>query len=82
LVSISEVSSLGGIVTITGTNFGNNATVVSAHVNQNACTGLTVSIAHTQLKCEVVSGVGGPHLVVVDVNGQTTSSDIFDYSCE
>lgn len=65
----------GEKVRITGTNFGPGAagTTITAQYGQYPATGCVVTVAHTELECTSVAGVGFNHTWVVTVATQPSS---------
>ena len=86
VTSVTSVSSAGGVMTITGTNFGPAGTqyltlvkLVQGGVNIPA-TSPTVSIAHTQITAVVPGGSGLSLDVEVTVGGQVgKGTGVFNY---
>ncbi|KAH3759085.1 zymogen granule membrane glycoprotein [Pelomyxa schiedti] len=79
--SITNPSTTGGQITITGDNFGPSGTLVSVLVDGKECTNPSV-VAHTQMTCTVEPGVGTGLSVVANVpasSGQQVSVATFSY---
>eukprot|EP00741_Cyanophora_paradoxa_P006162 tig00000944_g5975.t1 len=74
--SVSSVDPAGGVVTITGRNFGPAGTGLSPRVTVGGqtCSDATVSVANWELKCTVAAGTGGGHNVFVQIEGFDSGS--------
>ncbi|EFA77937.1 hypothetical protein PPL_08582 [Heterostelium album PN500] len=72
-----KLTSFGGNVIITGTQFGPTATNVSATikigVNTYPCANMQIYTPHQQLMCTLPSGSGSNLVFTLNVNGQTTT---------
>lgn len=71
--SISQVGTAGGVIMITGTNFGTDLSQINVTLGGQSCASLVLTTAHITLSCNVTSGVGSL-VAYVAVAGQTTSS--------
>jgi len=70
----------GGILTLTGTNFGSTASLpVSVTVNAISCS-VTAVNSHTQIQCTLPAGSGVNKPIVVTVDGQNSNSFNFAYT--
>eukprot|EP01117_Protostelium_nocturnum_P011184 TRINITY_DN405_c0_g1_i6.p1 TRINITY_DN405_c0_g1~~TRINITY_DN405_c0_g1_i6.p1 ORF type:complete len:5778 (+),score=1958.70 TRINITY_DN405_c0_g1_i6:207-17540(+) len=67
-------STEGGYLNLTGYNFGNSASVITATLNGVACTDISVSTAHFVLSLKAPAGTGVNQVLSLVVNGQTTST--------
>jgi hypothetical protein len=74
--SASLVPTSGGIVTITGNNFGVDTAVVTVLVGGAACDNLTITPYDSQLKCIAPAGTGNHKLIEIEVAGQCTADPI------
>ena len=67
-------STNGGTITISGSNFGGAASVISVIIGAEAkCTSIVIAKAHTQIRCSAPAGFGDGYLVTVSVDGQTSA---------
>jgi len=81
VISVTSASTSGGIVTITGTNFGPTGT---SHISGfgsggitiggNSCINAEVTVDHTEIQCTAAVGTGANHDVVVTVSSQDSGS--------
>jgi hypothetical protein len=66
-------------ITLTGTDFGTAADPISITVAGNACQNVTVLTNHTSVRCDAQAGTGLNVPVVITVNGQAGTSNLFSY---
>lgn len=77
--SVTPVGTNGGIINITGSNFGNNVQLVTVTVGAVTCSPVSLVISHTLLQCNLPGGTGSAALTVT-VNGQSNSVYTYTYS--
>eukprot|EP00727_Mastigamoeba_balamuthi_P014095 m51a1_g9308 hypothetical protein (1308) ;mRNA; r:87685-93403 len=75
----------GGLVTISGSNFGARSSKVSVVLGSVACTGVSMTAAHTTLTCMAPAGRGCVINVTVTVDGLSSGASgigafCYDYS--
>lgn len=79
-ISTTNSDTTGGLITITGSNFGTTSSSITAVVNGRICTSVT-SITDSKFSCILAAGVGKNLGVYVTVNGQTSTTQyIFSYN--
>lgn len=76
---VSQSPTAGGLITITGSNFGPADTNVVVMVNGMACTDVQYVIPHRTIICNAGAGSGVDLVVEVNVVGQNSSSYAFSY---
>ena len=88
ILSVTPVPTQGGIVTITGVNFGPRfAPVAMVQLGHELCTEATVTVDSTEIQCNAPPGVGGGLDVRLKINADAGSDSLdsgrgkFRYSC-
>ncbi|EFA74734.1 IPT/TIG domain-containing protein [Heterostelium album PN500] len=56
ITSMTPIGAAGGLVTVTGTNFYINDTIITLKVGPNQCTGVSMSVQHKQFTCVMAPG--------------------------
>ncbi|KYR00492.1 IPT/TIG domain-containing protein [Tieghemostelium lacteum] len=75
--SVSNISPLGGIITINGGNFFTDSSKISISLGTfGSCTGVKVETAHSVLSCTAPAGYA-KQPVIVTVNTLVSNSDIY-----
>ncbi|KYR00490.1 IPT/TIG domain-containing protein [Tieghemostelium lacteum] len=75
--SVSNISPLGGIITINGGNFFTDSSKISISLGTfGSCTGIKVETAHSILSCTAPAGYA-KQPVIVTVNTLVSNSDIY-----
>ncbi len=69
---MSDAGTAGGRVTITGTNFGVDSTLIIAMLNSQPCSNVTIDTDHYIINCDAPEGTGTDHPVILTVGDQTT----------
>jgi hypothetical protein len=80
-ITPTEISTSGGtLVTITGSNFGEDPSLVTVTVGSVACTALQMSATH--IECVAPEGTNNPVAVIATVDGQPSGAydGNFDYA--
>ncbi|EGG19687.1 hypothetical protein DFA_00265 [Cavenderia fasciculata] len=77
--SVSTTGTVGGAITITGTNFYKSNQVVSVSLLGKPCSTPTITSPHTEISCVVPAGSGSGN-VVVTVGMQPSSSVPWQYN--
>ncbi len=75
----TSVSTAGGVVIISGDNFGQTADGIVVSVNGAPCSDVQVVTNDTVVQCTAISGTGKNHPVNINVGGQIDEEDIFTY---
>ncbi|PRP76898.1 outer membrane autotransporter barrel domain-containing protein [Planoprotostelium fungivorum] len=70
---VTSADTVGGLVNITGNNFGTDPSLVSVTV-QSVTYNATISVDHTMMSFAISPGVGANLVMVIKVNGQTAST--------
>ncbi|KAH3746093.1 tyrosine protein kinase [Pelomyxa schiedti] len=79
----TPADTVGGIITICGSNFGDLGTNVTVIIGLAECEGAKVSLAHKQIQCSAPAGVGKNLKVTLNVPQTgylSTYSNIFSYN--
>ncbi|PRP82836.1 outer membrane autotransporter barrel domain-containing protein [Planoprotostelium fungivorum] len=76
--SVTPVGTNGGIINVTGANFGNNVQLITVTVGAVACTSVALVTSHTLIQCNLPGGTGSAALTVT-VNGQSNSAYTYTY---
>jgi len=80
LLNNTLVSTIGGDkTTLTGDNFGNDASVIKVLVNNVECTAVEIVTVHTSISCVTPSGQSTNNSISIDVNGQQETFNNFNY---
>ncbi|EGG21098.1 IPT/TIG domain-containing protein [Cavenderia fasciculata] len=76
-----NISPLGGSITISGSNFFNDATRIQVTVGGVVCSNVNIVTAHTSISCTMPAGQGTSYAVVVTVSGQVSNNNVlFSYA--
>eukprot|EP01133_Synstelium_polycarpum_P008364 gene8364-9824_t len=82
ITSVTTSSTKGDVITITGSNLANDASVSSAILEGlpagGVCSGITVQTAHTTLTCTMPPGYGSG-MISVNIGGQKSNSIAITY---
>eukprot|EP01133_Synstelium_polycarpum_P013432 gene13432-15830_t len=78
--SIKPPTTIGGVVTLYGSNFGANVGAISVSVADQPCTSLSLPTAHATIMCSVGPGTGSNIPMTITVDGQSTSDFTFNYA--
>lgn len=73
--SVSSVPTVGGTMTVQGSNFGPTNTDITLTVSGINCTGVRYVSPHTSVACDISEGVGKDYTVYVGVAGQNTTAN-------
>jgi IPT/TIG domain-containing protein len=76
----STVPTAGANITITGTNFGADASVVSVELGGKSCNNVTITTPHTEISCVAPAGTGANQNLIVTVNQQQSNQKIVNYT--
>eukprot|EP01117_Protostelium_nocturnum_P007822 TRINITY_DN2800_c0_g1_i1.p1 TRINITY_DN2800_c0_g1~~TRINITY_DN2800_c0_g1_i1.p1 ORF type:complete len:942 (+),score=257.63 TRINITY_DN2800_c0_g1_i1:142-2967(+) len=63
------------LLTISGSNFGNQTEYIYIQVGNGVCTNVTLKVSHTEVSCETYGNLNGDHLLLV-IGGQEVSSNV------
>lgn len=72
VITTTNQNTAGGWVTVRGSNFGNNAAVLTVRMNGAVCSNPFIVTAHAAINCTVGPGYGSDLYVIVTVDGQTS----------
>lgn len=70
--SVTAGPTLGGVVTITGTNLGSQPSQIVVNINGKSCSGVNIVKANT-ISCQTAAGTGSNLPLSLSVGGQTTA---------
>eukprot|EP01105_Mastigella_eilhardi_P010556 TRINITY_DN2467_c2_g1_i10.p1 TRINITY_DN2467_c2_g1~~TRINITY_DN2467_c2_g1_i10.p1 ORF type:complete len:1995 (+),score=390.57 TRINITY_DN2467_c2_g1_i10:793-5985(+) len=77
--SATMTSTAGGLINITGENFGASAGDIVVYVHDIECTSVVLLTPHTKISCIAPPGTGVKQEVRVYVSGQYTTNNVFSY---
>ncbi|PRP82680.1 outer membrane autotransporter barrel domain-containing protein [Planoprotostelium fungivorum] len=75
----STVATTGGVVTISGTNFGTSSSATSVTINGQTCLSPATTSNYTTITCMAQPDVGALLRVSITVDGLSGSADIFSF---
>ncbi len=67
------VGTAGGLITLYGTNFGTDATLITPLIVNQQCYGVTVLNDHTVIQCTAPAGTGQNRSISITVDGLQNS---------
>ena len=70
----------GGTLVISGTNFGNNASLIAVTIDGNAASSVTLKSSNDTLECIIPPGTGTNKALIVSVASQSSLSETFSYN--